>query len=139
MKYGIRVGAIEDFVFMCPFAKDKIVDWWMANENDLIVELKNGEGFYRYDTFARTFTYARRLEDLKRDVDTEPQWRLEFAKKLFRIMTQQGYSQDDLAYRTGISPASITKYVNGYSTPTIYKLIKIAEALDCTVNDLVYF
>lgn len=139
MKYGIRVGALEDFIFMCPYTESKIVDWWMANDNDLIVELKDNEGFYRYDTFARTFTYARRLEDLKRKSDTEQQWRLEFAKKLFRIMTQQGYTQDELAYRTGISVGTMTNYVNGYTTPTIYKLIKIADELDCTVNDLVYF
>ena len=37
---------------------------------------------------------------------------------------------------TGISYGQISKYINGQTEPSIYKVMKIARALDCSLDDL---
>ena len=47
-------------------------------------------------------------------------------------------TQEQLAEIAQISPKHITKIENKNVTPSIYTVFKIAEALNLTVNDLIY-
>lgn len=69
----------------------------------------------------------------------EQEWRNEFGKRVYQMMKEQGLTQYELAVRSDMSVGAISNIINGYSTPTVYNLLKIADVLGCTVGDLVYF
>lgn len=45
-------------------------------------------------------------------------------------------SQEDLAQEVGLSANTIFKYENGTQSPGSDKLVLLAQALDCSPNDL---
>ena len=47
-------------------------------------------------------------------------------------------SQKQLAEKTGLTEAGISRYISGQRLPRLDILLKIAAALDCTVNYLLY-
>ena len=54
-----------------------------------------------------------------------------------RFMVQNGpINAAEVARRTGLSSALISKYVHGRSHPSEERIEMIAEALECTVDDL---
>lgn len=55
---------------------------------------------------------------------------------LWEKRVQKGYSTRELSERSGISRAAINKIENGKSSPTIKTLEVLAEALGCSVFDL---
>lgn len=69
---------------------------------------------------------------------TEQEWREEFAHRLRRIAYQnKGYNQKKLAEASGISEVTISRYYNGLRSPSGDNLVKLAHALDCSIDDLV--
>jgi len=60
------------------------------------------------------------------------------ADNLRQIRAQKRISQDDLADMCDISQQYICKIENEKVNPSILILFKIAEALNITINDLVY-
>lgn len=60
------------------------------------------------------------------------------ADNLRQIRAKKRVSQDQLADLCGISQQYVCKIENEKVNPSIYILWKIADALDVTVNDLVY-
>lgn len=59
-----------------------------------------------------------------------------FAANLVDIMKVKGFGQPDLAARTGLSTATISKYMRKQATPSITNLEKIAHALNCSRDEL---
>ena len=57
---------------------------------------------------------------------------------LKEIMSEKSVSSAWLAKQTGLSKVSISNILTGKASPSIDNLMKIAEALQVTVNDLVY-
>lgn len=47
------------------------------------------------------------------------------------------WSQTDLAGKTGLEPSAISQYENEYRTPSLKNFIKIARALNCSLDELV--
>ena len=45
--------------------------------------------------------------------------------------------QRELARRTGLSEATISKYIKCHRKPTYDNVIRIAQALDCSPSDLI--
>ena len=60
------------------------------------------------------------------------------ADNLRQIRAKNRISQDELAELCGISQQYICKIENEKVNPSIYILIKIADSLKITVNDLIY-
>ena len=52
-------------------------------------------------------------------------------------MKDLGMNQKDLARETGLTESAISRYINGQRQPRLYNLIKIADALEMTVDELV--
>ena len=131
--------AFKEFCMMEPFAA-KRVDYWYDGEDfyDVIVVMKDGSA-YLYDSFESSSRYAESVDELFKSPENEDEWRRKFSYNLYQVMRRRGYSQVALAEASGLSQMSISNYTSGVSTPTVYKLMKIADALGCTVNDLVYF
>lgn len=59
-----------------------------------------------------------------------------FASRLSALLAQNGLSQKDLAQRTGLTPAAISRYLSGDRTPRAIVIAKIAKALDVQPVDL---
>ena len=59
-----------------------------------------------------------------------------FSKNLKQIMKEDNIKQEDLANEIGISRTMISRYVTGECLPSLYTTVKIADALFCTVDDL---
>lgn len=56
--------------------------------------------------------------------------------RLKELRTQKHISQLDMAIACGVSQSSIVGYENGRCTPNPETLVKMAKALDCTVDEL---
>ena len=56
--------------------------------------------------------------------------------KIWEIRTQRNISLKKLSMKTGISKSALNRYENEKREISIQKLEKIAEALNCTINDL---
>lgn len=59
-----------------------------------------------------------------------------FASRLTLLLRQRGLSQKDLAESTGLTPAAISRYVNGERMPRAIVLAKIAKTLGVQTEDL---
>lgn len=53
------------------------------------------------------------------------------------IRCRQGISQVDLAKAIGVTGSAVSQYESGKRKPNIDTLKKIAQVLDCTVDDLI--
>jgi transcriptional regulator with XRE-family HTH domain len=67
---------------------------------------------------------------------TDDGFRSIFATNLSEIMRIKGFGQAELAERTGLSSAMISKYLNQKATPSMTNLLKIARALNCHPDEL---
>lgn len=53
------------------------------------------------------------------------------------IRIHKGFSQNELARLVGLTGSAISQYESGKRKPNIDTLKKIAQALNCTVDDLI--
>ena len=56
--------------------------------------------------------------------------------RLSDVMKIRGISQDELAKRSGLTQAMISRISNSKRVPTIVNAIKIAGALRCSIYDI---
>lgn len=56
--------------------------------------------------------------------------------KLKKIRTEKGITQEELANKVGVLNTSICNYEIGIREPNLETLKKLAEVLDCTVDEL---
>lgn len=69
---------------------------------------------------------------------TEKEYRNELKYRLRKILYCKSISQKELAESSGIPQSTISKYINGETTPSSYAMDKIAKALDCSVDEFRY-
>lgn len=125
----------DEFVRMNPEIGEQIVDWYPSGQMEITVKIKSGKK-YSYDWMQKLTTS---LYDPDKEYDeTEAEWRNRFARNLDHKLYNVGMSQDLLAFETGISPVTISKYIRARATPSTYNLRKIAQALKCSVSELIY-
>jgi transcriptional regulator with XRE-family HTH domain len=58
-------------------------------------------------------------------------------RNLARVRHARGLSQEQLAAKAGCGQSSISWYENNTHTPLLTTVVKLADALDCTIDDLV--
>lgn len=69
---------------------------------------------------------------------TEQELKNEFSRRLKRLAHQKGrYDQKELAERSGISEVTISYYMNGMCLPKMSNIVKLAQALDCSTDELI--
>lgn len=125
----------EDFITRQPYYEEHVAKVIPKNTNSIRVILKDGS---KVDYNIRTHT-CRNVPDFydscKDDV-TDEYCRDIFATNLVELMKMNGFNQPELSKRTGLSIATISKYMKKQATPTITNLEKIAYALNCSRDDL---
>ena len=70
---------------------------------------------------------------------TELEWLDIFGDNLQDILKDQNISQRELAYKTGLSEASISNYIKKRRVPSLKALINISYALNFDISDLIDF
>jgi DNA-binding Xre family transcriptional regulator len=70
---------------------------------------------------------------------TKEEYLKRFGVILKAKMQDRGYSAPALARETGIHVNTIHHLTNGHFVPRLKNLLRLADALDCTVDDLVNF
>lgn len=70
---------------------------------------------------------------------SELDWLDTFGDNLADMLYGARMTQSELADETGLSEATISKYINKIQLPGIKAIINIAYALDCDVADLIDF
>ena len=61
-----------------------------------------------------------------------------FAENLKKIRAQKGISQEELSKKIAIHPVQFSRYERAQSVPSIEIVQKIADALEVTIDELVY-
>ena len=102
-------------------------------ERELYLVLNDGSHIL-YDDETKTI---RNIPNDSRAM-TEDECRNEFGTRLYKIMWKKGITQQELSDMTGIPRVTISYYITGRSTPSFYKVDKIAKALGCSADDFRY-
>lgn len=121
----------DEYALYFPQYASMTEDWYEENEWDLVAKLSDGSRLI-FDGFMHT---VRGLPD-SNDM-TEEKFRLEFSKRLYKMLDRRRITQLELSQRTGISPVMINRYLHRKVTPSIYNVNKIARALGCSIDELI--
>lgn len=74
---------------------------------------------------------------------SEFEWIDIFSGNLRSLLDETGMTQQELANKTGLSKATISKYLNGQVMPSVAALVNIYHVfnqyLNVTINDILYF
>lgn len=108
-----------------------------TGRNELTVVLKNGDVIKQDIINNQHLHYVSRPYPDEEFLD-ERQHQSEFAYALDIRLRWKFMSQKDLSDMTGISESTICRYLSGKSMPSSYNLAKIARALDCSIEELIY-
>lgn len=115
-----------------PFINEEdILSYEALNEHDLLITYRNGKKEI-YDTYNNT---SHRINQPNSNNMDDSQMQLNFRRRLQTIMNRKWVTQDELAQRINSSQQMISRYLTGQSIPSALTLKKIADALDCNVND----
>lgn len=113
-----------------PFIKEEDIESYEAlNSHDLLITYRNGVQEI-YDTFLNTSRRVRHIEQAD-----DSQMRLAFRRRLQTLMNRKWVTQDELAKRINSSQQMISRYLTGQSIPSALTIKKIADALNCSVDD----
>lgn len=114
-------------------SENSINDIAALNEYDLLVRFNNGDQVL-FDTFSNT----SRLIYISKNNPSDEQLRSEFKERLYILMRRKFYSEEELAKDIGSTQQMISRYLTGQSTPNAITLKKIANVLDCSMDDFFY-
>lgn len=62
---------------------------------------------------------------------------MNFAEHLMSLRKQQGWSQEELGNRIGVTRQTVSKWEMGQSTPELEKLVELAQLFDMSIDRLV--
>ena len=112
------------------------VDYYKPRHlNAIRVYFKDGRKFdYNGSTDTIRYVNTEYVENV--DDMTDEYFRNVFANNLIEQMHMKGFNQKELAARTKLSTAMISKYIKKQSTPTIANFERIAKVLNCSREDL---
>lgn len=125
---------ILDQFLLSPLIKENdIIDYKELNEYEVLIKLRPKGDQIIYDALNNTIRGCNYRGKL-----TAKENRNEFKMRLRAMLLHSRLSQKDLSRISGISERTITRYINGDSIPDYVALKKIADTLNCKVDDL-YF
>ena len=117
----------------CKEYAKRTVDCEVNPRTGFLIAILDDGSHVEFDICDKTARYIP--NDYADSLDDE-YYKNEFSYKLRYIMRCRCISREKLSEMTGISYGQISKYINGQTEPSIYKVMKIARALDCSLDDL---
>ena len=124
---------VHRFEMRYPSFANDAVEYQTNGEVELLVRLKDGDILSYYEP-EDLFCF---LPDENEMLD-EDKFRIEFGRRLGRIMRWRNVTQVSLSRMTSIPQPTISSYLNCDRTPNFYNLYKIARALDCSIDNFTY-
>lgn len=121
----------ELFLENNPYYRDKVIDWYTYGKHTIRVRVINGD-VLEYNGSSDNLRIVPEPKVKISDGDV----RKNFAYKLVVRMRKTGHTQQTLSEYTGISQPTISNYLKALSTPSLTAALKIAEVLQCDLNDL---
>lgn len=70
---------------------------------------------------------------------SEVEWIKIFGQNLDEMLADANMTQRELAEDTGLTEATISRYINGRRMPTVRALVNIAYSLNCSFDELMDF
>lgn len=125
----------NDFAERHPYLAKEVKKCTPKHVNAIRMTL-NDDTMIDYNIRSHTYRDVPKYYDANPDDITDENCRAIFASNLVDMMKMKGFDQPDLAKRTGLSCATISKYMRKQATPSITNLEKIAYALNCTRDEL---
>lgn len=122
---------LEQFEHYYPYLYEQTVDWWPSGRICITVKLEDGL-LMEFDSFANTI---RRIQP-REYVEDVGALRKDIGRNLQKVILTRGIAQSDIASKSGITEAMLSRYIHGTSMPGVDKLYSIAAALGCRVADL---
>lgn len=119
-----------------PHLAAMVDDWRPRGDWGIRVTLTDGAK-YDYDIYSPAPRPVKNLNWEDANKLDEQQCREAFAYRLKDIMTVRGHTQWTLAEYTGLSRGTINNYIHAKATPSLVAIKKIAQALDCSVTELI--
>ena len=131
---------LDIFASYCPIIKKEAVQIFKTEDDRLIAELKDRSAI-EYDLVLGTTRSAMNLDILMRPkiASNEDDFKRCLGRKMYREMIRRGFDQIMLSKATGISKGTIRYYMNVTSMQSLYKIKLIADALECSVDELLKF
>ena len=129
----VRKELIDNARAYYPFLLEQAVGFTQASPFDLIIRLNDGSAML-YDDLNKSF---RTLPKDSRNM-SERECKNEFGNRLRTIMYRKGMTQQELGELSGIPQPVISSYISGKTSPTFYRVDRIAKALGCSIDDLTY-
>lgn len=124
----------KEFEMLYPQIAEE-ADEYLESEDpfELVIRLRDG----RIKSY---FELNKEVRDLPVNCTTldEEIFQDEFGIRLQHKMIVKGFTQTTLSEATGISQPSISNYIAGRKTPSLYTANKIAKVLDCSIDEFVY-
>ena len=126
---------LEELKRYCPYLIDHIRKVRPRGEGGIRVTLDDGT---QYDYISAAIGIRRVVSYSPTSVDdiSEDTSRKLLIYRLTDLMEQNGFSQQILAERAGLSKGAVNKYLNGMASPTSTALRRMAYALGVTVGEL---
>ena len=128
--YGPFYGeGFHSYLMYTRYETAECISWEPYSDHQIKIYLDNGrtEIYHIFNKTIRTvFESDHSDESIAKD----------FAINLYDRMREKGYSEGRLAERAGVSQATISKYLKSMSMPSLSVAVRIADALGCSVTDL---
>lgn len=70
---------------------------------------------------------------------SEVEWIEIFGQNLDEMLVEANMTQRELADDTGLTEATISRYIHGRRMPTVRALVNIAYSLNCSFDELMDF
>ena len=116
------------FEIYYPFLAEHTVSFEEINSNTILAMLDDSSKMI-YNSLDNIITNLKNDRPLEKD----------FGIALNLKLKNQGISQITLSRMTGISRISINSYCNGSSVPSYFNAKKIADALECSLDEFSYY
>ena len=125
----------DDFAERHPYLAKDVVKCIPKHTNAIRMILSDGR-MIDYNVRSHAYREVPEYYTANPSDVTDDMCREIFAANLVDLMKTKGFSQSDLAERTGLSTTMISKYMRKQATPSITNLEKIAYALNCSRDEL---
>lgn len=123
---------VNQFELNYPHFFSKTVDWWKSGPYHVTFLLDSGDRV-EFDASENTIRYIKSID---RSTDNDL-FRKEIGRNIRKFITYKGMRQQDVSEQAGITPAMLSRYINGTSMPGLDKLHSIACVLGCQLEDLI--
>lgn len=136
MKEKIDYRIYDEAILYYPFLTRDLIKWhpYKNDGYSIVFVYENGDKIF-YDSTIKSIRYFNK--DYTSDLPiNEERWTIEVASNIRREMRKRGIGQQTLSELSGISQSTLSRYTNAETALYAYKLKLIADALECTMDEL---